>query len=238
MWLKSMKNKKQIIGLIGGMGPFAGVEFCRLLFEKSVNIFGAKKCDDFPEIVLDSVPVRDFISDTKNLSEARTILISRIRKLNKFGCTKIAMVCNTGHILFPELSEASAAELVSLIKLVRENVQSRKFKRVGLLASKTSIKSNLFTKEFASTGIEIVIPDSKTLNICDDVIRNVIANKTSSDLVDRLVENTRLFIKNKKLDGIILGCTELPLAFPKDTELNVVDCLEILSDKLLGDYYK
>ena len=237
MLAKIMKNNNKIIGLIGGMGPFAGAEFCRLLFEKSSKNFGAVNSGDFPEVVLDSVPVRDFISDTKSLPDARRVLTERIKKLNKFGCNKIAMVCNTSHILFPLLSKVSAVEMISLINSVRDFVISNNLKRVGLLATKTSVKSNLFQNAFKSTGVEIVVPDPKTLNICEIVIRNVIANRISKKTVNKLVKNTNTFIKKQNLDGVILGCTELPLAFPKNTKLNIVNCLDVLSDKLLEDHY-
>lgn len=230
-------NKNKIIGLIGGMGPFAGARFCTLLLEKSSRVFGAKNGDEFPEIVLDSVPVPDFISDTKRLPEAETMLVSRIKKLNRFGCTTIAMVCNTGHILFPLLSSVSGVKMVSLINAVRDRVVAKKFKRVGLLATRTTIKSNLFQNAFLGTGINIVNPDNKTIDICEKVIRGVIANTNSKRLINELITRTDEFIKKRKLDGIILGCTELPLAFPQNKLNDIIDCLDVLSDALLEDFF-
>ena len=226
-------NKGKIIGLIGGMGPFAGARFCTLLLEKSVGDFGAKNCDQFPEIVLDSVPVPDFISDTKRLPEAKTMLISRVKKLNTFGCTTIAMVCNTGHILFPQLSSISKAPMISLIKAVRDDVVTKRFNKIGLLATKTTIKSGLFQNAFLETGITVVNPDNQTIELCEKVIRGVIANTNSETLTNKLLIKTDEFIKKQKLDRVILGCTELPLVFPKIKPKNIIDCLDVLSDKLL-----
>jgi aspartate/glutamate racemase len=45
------------------------------------------------------------------------------------------------------------------------------------------------------------------------------------------------FINENELDGLILGCTELPLVFPKNKFRNVIDCMEVLSDNLLDNYY-
>src|SRR3989337_1145860 len=99
-----MKNK--MIGLIGGMGPYASAYFYELLIKKS---------SDYPEVVIDSVPVPDFISDTKQIGFAKKMLISRVRKLNNFGCKTLAMVCNTGHVLYPELSKNSRSEFLSMV---------------------------------------------------------------------------------------------------------------------------
>ncbi|HKB88811.1 MAG TPA: amino acid racemase [Patescibacteria group bacterium] len=232
-----MKNKQQIIGLVGGMGPFAGVAFCRLLLEKSSRNFGAKNADDFPEIILDSVRIPDFISDTKNLPMAKRTLVSRVRRLSKFGCTTIAMVCNTGHILFPILSKVSTCKMISIIEVVKNKVVSSKLKRVGLLATRTTFKSNIFTNAFIGTDVEIVIPNEEIVNICEDVIRSVIANKLSDKHTTELLRVVDKFVKEQELDGIVLGCTELPLAFPKDRSKNIIDCLDVLSDKLLNDFF-
>jgi aspartate racemase len=232
-----MKNKK-IIGLIGGMGPFASAEFCKQLLVKSSQNFGAKNSDEFPEIILDSIPIPDFISNTKTLPIAKRMLISRVKKLDNFGCTDISMVCNTGHILFPVLSKVSNSNMISLIDAVRDAVLVKKLKRVGLLASKTTIKSGLFKKAFAPTETSVINPDNQTLDICERIIRGVIANNISKSAVRSLVKRTRLFMKKKRLDGIILGCTELPLAFPKNELPNVIDCLDVLSDKLLGIFFQ
>jgi len=233
-----MKKNKKIIGLIGGMGPFASAEFVKLLLEKSVRDFGVKNCDEFPEILLDSIPIPDFISNTKSVPVATKMLISRVKKLNKFGCTTIAMVCNTGHILFPILSKNSNAKMTSLIDTIRSKVVLLGFKRVGLLATKTTINSNIFKDAFAGTGTKIINPNEKDIKICEAAIRRVIAGKGFEPKTDKLQKMTKKFIKKQNLDGVILGCTELPLAFPKNKIPNVVDCLDVFSDKLLEDFFK
>ena len=180
------------------MGPFSGARFCTLLLEKSSNVFGTVNGDEFPEIVLDSVPVPDFISDTNRLPEAETMLVSRVKKLNRFGCTTIAMICNTGHILFPQLSNVSDNKMISLINVVRDKVVTRKFKKVGLLATRTTIKSNLYLNAFSGTGVNIVNPDNKTIELCEKVIRGVIANTNTKRLTNKLLNRTDEFIKKQK----------------------------------------
>lgn len=73
-------NKNKIIGLLGGMGPYASAYFYKLLLDKSRDFYGAKNNNDYPEILVDSVPIPDFISDTRNLKKAREILSERVKK--------------------------------------------------------------------------------------------------------------------------------------------------------------
>ena len=228
---------KKIIGLIGGMGPFASARFLNLLLEKSAMCFGAKNGDDFPEIILDSVPIRDFISDTKSVPVAKRMLISRVKKLDKIGCTRIAMVCNTGHILFPSLNEASGGRMISIIDTVRNKVVAMGATRVGLLATKTTINSGLYKGAFSDTGVFLLNPDPALQNLSERIIRGVIANKVRHSTMTKLVSQTNRFIRNEKLDAVILGCTELPLAFANTKSEKIIDCLDVLSDKLLESYF-
>lgn len=230
-------NKKNIIGLIGGMGPYASAYFYKLLLKKSGSEYEAKKNDDYPEIVIDSLPVPDFISDTNQLLKAKNILISRAKKLKAFGCNVITMVCNTGHILYPDLKINSGTQLISLIDLVKVRVKSLELKRVGLLATKVTIEKRVYHDEFDGSGVEIVIPDEKFQKIQERIIREVIAHGETRSFEKILAKKTREFIKNGHLDGVILGCTELPLVFPKDKFDNVIDCLDVLADSLLENYY-
>lgn len=230
-------NKNNIIGLIGGMGPYASAYFYKLLLKKSSNEYGAKNNDDYPEIVIDSLPVPDFISDTKELQKARKTLISRTRKLKNFGCNMVTMICNTSHIIYPDLQINSGVQLISLIDLVKERVKLLKMKRVGLFATKVAIKKRIYHDEFEESGIEIVTPNKKTQEIQEKIIREVIANGETKVFEKVLSKITREFIKKEHLDAVILGCTELPLVFPKSKFNNVIDCLDVLADSLLANYY-
>jgi len=230
-------KKNKMIGLIGGMGPYASLYFYGLLLKKSNDLYGAKNNDNYPEIVIDSVPVPDFISDTERMDIAKKILISRIEKLNYFGCGILAMVCNTGHLLYPELSEHSQKEFISMIDLVAKEVNVRKIRMVGILATRTTIKSGLYKNALSKFGITAFHPTMEMQKEHELIIRDVLAGKRSKSHTMRLSKLTRKFIKENNLDGIILGCTELPLVFPKDKFRNVVDCLDVLSDNLLKNYY-
>lgn len=231
-----MKNKN-IIGIIGGMGPSASAYLYKILIKKSTEEYGATNNDDFPEILIDSVPVPDFISDTKQLSTAKKILISRVKSLNNFGCNIIAMACNTGHLLYSELANNSKAPFVSLIEIVCLNAKERGMKRVGLLATETTIKTQIYHKILKREGIEIIIPNKIFLKKQEEIIRFVIANGETTKYEKILERLTTRFINNNNLDGVILGCTEMPLVFPKNKFQNILDSLDLLADSLLKSYY-
>jgi len=226
-----------MIGLIGGMGPYASAYFYELLIKKSSELYGAKNNNDYPEVVIDSVPVPDFISDTKQIGFAKKMLISRVRKLNNFGCKTLAMVCNTGHVLYPELSKNSRSEFLSMVDAVAREVKKRNLRKVGILATPTTIRFGLYDKAVSRMGTQVINPTKEMQKEHELVIREVVAGRRSESHERRLYHLTQGFIKANGLDGVILGCTELPLVFPKRGFTNVVDCLDVLSDNLLKKYY-
>lgn len=67
------QTKKPIIGILGGMGPQSSACLLDLLINMAIERFGVKS-DNFPEILLDSVSVSDFISNVKNKDIALEVL--------------------------------------------------------------------------------------------------------------------------------------------------------------------
>lgn len=229
--------KRSAIGIIGGMGPGASAYLYRLLIEKSVKDFGAKNNDDFPEIILHSIPVPDFISNNEKKSEALKMLKDRIEILNKTNISHLAIACNTAHILLPELQRVSSVSFVSIIDEVVAVVKNEEIERVGILATPSTLRSGLYQEALRKQGILPIAPNIKEYPMLDIVIRNVIGGKISNKDSQNLIKLTNK-LKKQGAEGIILGCTELPLVFPRKYSLPVFNSVEILVQALLQDYYK
>lgn len=141
-----MKKQKKVIGILGGMGPQASAHLVSLLVELSAKEFGAKNCDDFPEIVLDSVPIPDFIANKENKNAALKILTKRVKRMSKLQVGMFAISCNTAHILLNQLQLRSKVPFVSMIDATAKEVRKCGIKKVGLLASPTTFDSGIFQK--------------------------------------------------------------------------------------------
>lgn len=165
---------------------------------------------------------------------ARSLLISRVIKLDKFGVDIIVLACNTAHIIYPELIKYTNSYFPSLIDLVSTKASRLKLRRVGIFATPTTIKSGLYQNKLAKFGISAVIPSQKTINYLEMIIRKLITGENINQ--DKLFRIGKNFIKKNNLDGLILGCTELPLVFPKNKFLpnQILDSLDILADTLIN----
>jgi len=226
------QNTKQIIGILGGMGPQASACLLDMLIDISVKRFGAKNNDDFPEILLDSVSISDFISNDSKKNESLKILKDKVIFLNRIRPCRLALVCNTAHIFLNDLQKISKAPFVSMVEEVANTVAMTNLERVGILGTPTTIKSKLYQRALSKFDIECIEPKSNELKILERIIRNVIAGSSG-----RNDKNILLSIANnlKKggANGIILGCTELSLIFPTKQNLPVFNSLKILAMALL-----
>lgn len=238
LFYTKMKKTSNLIGLIGGMGPYATSYLYKLLLDKSRLDYGARRNCDYPEVIIDSLPIPDFISDLDFVGVAKEEILSRVKMLTIYGSRKIFMVCNSGHIFEGEMRLASKGRFISLIDLVTNKINSLQGKRIGLLATPTTIKMKLYGQKIKE-NINLYYPDQKILGEIENVIRGVIAGDTKKEN-KRLSDLVRKFIEKNKLDTIVLGCTELPVVFPREEfeGIEVIDSLDILASSILEQYYQ
>lgn len=233
--VKNMKDKGAI-AILGGMGPEASAKMLEVMVSMATREFGAKDCRDFPEIIVDSIPLPDFISNKRNLPLATKILTNRVKQLQALNVSQFAIACNTAHILLDVLSSASSAPFVSMIDAVAHEAVGRGIKSVGLLATPSTIKSGLYQNALKPLGIEIILPSEKQVTDIEEVIRKVISGTNTIADSNKLAKIASS-LKQKGAQAIILGCTELPLAFPKKFKLPTFDSIEVLSRALLKQFF-
>ncbi len=230
----NMENKP--IGIIGGMGPDASVRLYGQMIEMARDEFKAKENHEYPEIVLQSVPVPEFFSNTKRMEEALTMLKDRVEKISEQPLSCIGVACNTAHVVLADLEEVTEIPFVPIPEEVAREAERKGFKKVGLLASPTTISSGVYQTEFLNKNIEIELPDNGYIEAIGEIIGKVVAGEFKHAEVKLLMIADLL--KEKKVEAIVLGCTELPLVFPKDYSLPILDSVDILARSLLTRYYQ
>jgi aspartate racemase len=228
--------KNNMIGIIGGMGPQASVELYRLLIEGAKREYGACNNDDFPEILIDSVPVPDFLSDKREMEKAAVMLEDRTRRLTRYGASVISIACNTACLLVDRLQQQTPIPFISVVDDVARKV-SKSHTRVLLLASPTSLRLGLYQQALSRYRVLYVLPPEKYYEELEHIIRGVIEGGERSLLMKKLVRLTENILTNEYVDSIVLGCTELPLVFPTEYRLPVYSSLSILAESLLKRYY-
>jgi aspartate racemase len=232
-----MKSKRPIV-ILGGMGPQASSTLYRLLIDEASSGYGVEHNEDYPHIIVQSLAVPDFISDRSRQSEAIEQMRQGVALARKSDPIAVGMACNTAHLFVDEIEIADGLPFVSLIEVVADAVNAKGIKKVGLMASPTTIATSLYENALNQRGIDVIVPSESEQRRTEEVIRAVIAGKSGPSEAAVLTKISRR-LTEEGAEGVILGCTELPLAFDHSVaKFPVFDCLDLLADKLLSRYYR
>ena len=146
-----------------------------------------------------------------------------------FGADQQAVIaCNTAHLLLPKLDAELRIRLVSLVEATVAHIASKGFKRVGIVASPTTVKSQLYSQPLQAIGITLVTPSTPQMVIIEQVIRGVIAGNARKHR-----QQLRSIIQSMLSDceAVVLGCTELSVLAERLP--HCIDPLDIVTRKLL-----
>lgn len=231
-----MKNDKKV-GIIGGVGPQSTDFIYEKIIEFSQSKYNAKNNSDYPRLVIESVPVPDFISDKAHVKEAQEMLAEAVESLSAAGATRLCIGSNTVHILLEELKGHTEVPFISMIELVADKCVENGFRKVGILGTPVLIDSNLYSKELEKNNIEVITPSRKQLAIVESIIRHVIAGSENGEKKQEYIGVLNdLF--SKGAEAIILGCTELPLAVNYEVLGNrTINSDEVLAEGIVDYYY-
>ncbi|MBN2274338.1 MAG: amino acid racemase [Bacteroidales bacterium] len=204
------------IGLIGGLGPEATVDY----YKEIINAFknGDRK-PEYPEIIIYSVNMWDFLEmfKRKEFDKACGYILEKIEALRKAGADFAAITANTPHLLFDALQQKSTLPLISIVEATCHEVMARKLQHPGLFGTGLTMKADFYPQVFQKKGINIAVPDPDDIEIINEKLFSEIElgvfKKETRDLLVSMIEK---MVTGRHIDSIILGCTELPLILTKN----------------------
>ena len=215
-----------MIGILGGMGTQAGLDFCNKL-----AILNRGKIDqEYPLFLLynkSNIPGRpeSIVVQTRNLTNKKNNKLSKkkyslvlksllkgCKLLEKNKCKFIVIPCNTAHYWYEDLKKKINIPIINMPQEVLNHTINRckKNSSIGLLATEGTLKTGVYNK-FFDKKYNLIYPNTtiqkNSVNKAIKLVKmgNVkAANKVIKYAIDYLIK--------KKCKKIILGCTELPIA--------------------------
>ena len=198
-----------MIGILGGMGTQAGLDFC----SKLAKLNRGKADQNYPLFVLyNKASIPDRKQHKKKYKKVLNSLIEGCKFLQRNKCKFIAMPCNTAHYWFLDLKKKIKIPILNMPELVYLNISKKckKNTKIGLLATETTIKTEIY-KKFLRKKYKLLLPSKKLqINHVNKSIKYVKMGKTR-EAEKALKPAVNYLIKNN-CKKIILGCTELPIA--------------------------
>ena len=198
-----------MIGILGGMGTQAGLDFCN----KLAKLNRGKSDQNYPLFLLyNKSNIPDRKQNLKNYSKVLKSLIIGCKFLQKNKCKFISIPCNTAHYWYEDLKMKIKIPILNMPKIVYENAlrNCSKSSKIGLLATETTIKTGIYKKYFEKK-YDLIIPQKNLQTKCvNKSIKLVKMGKTKE--AEKAIKPAVNYLLKKKCKKIILGCTELPIA--------------------------
>ena len=198
-----------MIGILGGMGTQAGLDFCN----KLAKLNKGKTDQKYPLFVLynkSNIPGRP-----ENLHRYNKVLKSLLdgcKFLEKNKCRFIVIPCNTAHYWYDDLQKKTKIPIISMPREVYLHAikTCKKNSKIGLLATEGTLKTGVYNR-FFDKKFKLIHPirsiQSKNVN---KAIKLVKMGKIKE--AEKTVKSAVNYLIKMKCKKIILGCTELPIA--------------------------
>lgn len=181
-------------------------------------------------MIIYSLPAPQMVDSVENKEKLLYLLTEGVKKLERAGADFIVIACNTVHYFLPQLRKSVSIPVLSIIEEVSKKVNEKKIKKIGLLATTITIRQKLYDKVLKDFGISIIIPNETSQKEIIKIIRNVIAGKIKQSnklFLEYLIED----LKNRGAEGIVLGCTDLPIILSKNNfDIEMFDSTNILAE--------
>ncbi len=203
------------IGLIGGITPESTILYYRILNQLNSSNLGKPHS---AEVVINSF---DFGQIAQLQKENRWDLLDEVmakagKDLEKAGANCILICANTMHLCIDAVRKVVTIPVIHIAEATSKSIIEKKIKKVALLGTKYTMEKDFFIDILTSFGIETIIPEAEEREIIHTVIYDELSvgeiNPASKEkylkIIDRLIKSGA--------EGIILGCTEIPLLIKQD----------------------
>ena len=198
-----------MIGILGGMGTQAGLDFC----SKLAKLNRGKSDQNYPLFLLyNKSNIPDRKQNLKKYSKVLKSLVAGCRFLQKNKCKFISIPCNTAHYWYEDLKKIIEVPILNMPKIVYENASKNcsKGSKIGLLATETTINTGVY-KRYFDKQYDLISPQKKIqIENVNRSIKLVKMGKTKE--AEKAIKPAINYLLKKKCKKIILGCTELPIA--------------------------
>jgi len=234
-----VQRPTKTIGVLGGMGSAATVDFYRRLIESTA----VTQDQDHLHILIDNNPlVPDRTAFLLGRGEDPTpTLIEMARGLTKAGAELLIMACNTASAFVPQVAASVAVPLLNWVEEASIGVASNQpsLRKIGLLATTGTVMSNMYQRALALQGVSVVVPSQPMQEQVMDAIYGtcgVKAGNTNLQLARHLIDAVGVYLQELGVEGILLACTELSLLYASQIPswfLPTFDAAQIVAERVV-----
>jgi aspartate racemase len=222
------------LGLIGGTGPES-----TLIYYKEITSRFAKRCGGhaFPPLTIESLSVFEVLpmAIAHDYDGLTSYLLKGFRNLAAAGADFAALTGITPHVVFDRLEKSSPIPLVSMVDTTADYLTAHHLKKVLLLGTLPTMEGTFVKVPLETKGIHVTVPSPEEQALINHKIETELEyGKVTDSFCQELNNICNHYITACSTSAVILGCTELPLAFAHiSLSVPTVDVMEIHIDALV-----
>lgn len=206
------------IGMIGGLGPESTIDYYNLIikgYRKEISD-GSQ-----PEIIIYSMNMMEVLKlvAEEDWDKLIVLLLKGVHNLYKAGANFAFISSNTPHVVFDQVQKESPIPLISIVEETYKIVKEKKIKKVGLMGTRYTMSGSYYQKVFEKGDIEIVVPKLEEQSYLEEkLMKEIEYGVLLEETKKGLMNIAHRMFKEDEIEGIILGCTELPLIISEDED--------------------
>jgi len=211
------------IGIIGGLSAESSIEYYKILIEGYNKRIGGLSS---PLLIIDSLDLGEVIGYVRedDWDEVYKIILQSAMNLEQAGAEVIIIATNTIHKIFERVEKSINTPMLSIVEVTAQAAKSLNLRKVGLLGTKFTMQSEFYHKVFQKYDMEIIVPNQEDQMYVNEVIFNeltyhIIKPESKAGYIEIIWR-----LRDEGAEGVILGCTEIPLLIQQeDSPIPVFD---------------
>lgn len=227
------------IGILGGISPESTVEYYKGIIKSFRNIKGE---NNYPQILINSINITEMIGyvQKKEFQTLTDFLVSNLNKLISADADLLAIASNTPHVVIDQIMEKIDTPILNIVEETKKFAENKNLKKLLLTGTYFTMKSTFYQEELVKAGIECLVPDEAEMKTIQDIIfQNLVNGIVNENDKRKFLDICNRIIGAEKVDGVILGCTELPLLVQsKDLSLEILDTSDIHINSIVNAIVK
>ena len=223
--------EREILGVIGGLGPGATAHFMDLV----INMTDVKTDQEHLPMIVYNMP---FIPDRTAyiLDNTKENPLPKMLEVGKSLCAqgvrRIAVPCVTAHYFIEEMEKEIAVPIINGVRETVAHLKENGVQKVGIMATDGTIQSGIFHRELEKQGLTPISPSAEAQkDVMHLIFKNIKAGKRAN--MERFFAAAE-DLRNQGAKAIVLGCTELSL-IKRDEKIGpgFIDAMEVLARESL-----
>lgn len=229
-----MNQDDLTVGVLGGMGPEATIDFMALV----VALSGAAKDQDHIHLIVDQnpkVPNRQRALRGEG-PDPGAVLATMARRLEQAGADFLVMPCNTAHAFVAAIRESVRIPLISIIDVTVEEigVACPLARDVGVMATDGMLQAGLLQNALTESGRNVIVPSDDELRDLMRLIHGIKAGDKSAAAGQAMAALAKA-LEDKGAEIVIAACTEIPLLLSKnDLTVPLISTTEVLARRTVA----